>query len=135
MKGQTPERSNGVMIAADTGQVTAYSLDRLFDRGVFFVKPGDTVYEGQVVGEHNRDNDITVNLAINKKLTNVRASGSDDATKVKPPRVMSLEACLEYIETDELVELTPASIRLRKKLRTEADRRREGRKAKAPAGA
>ncbi|MEO0963804.1 MAG: translational GTPase TypA [Planctomycetota bacterium] len=130
MKGEAPKRPNGVMIAAETGAVTAYSLDRLFDRGVFFVKPGDKVYEGQVVGEHNRDNDITVNLIINKKLTNVRASGSDDATRVKPAREMSLEACLEYIEADELVELTPESIRLRKRYLKEADRRRKDRSAK-----
>jgi len=138
MKGEAPKRPNGVMIAADTGQVTAYSLDRLFDRGVFFVKPGDKIYEGQVVGEHNRDNDITVNLVINKKLTNVRASGSDDATRVKPAREMSLEACLEYIEADELVELTPQSIRLRKRRLKESDRKRSDRsakdKAKAAAG-
>ncbi|MEO0587458.1 MAG: translational GTPase TypA, partial [Planctomycetota bacterium] len=138
MRGESPKRSNGVMIASETGQVTAYSLDRLFDRGVFFVKPGDKVYEGQVVGEHNRDNDITVNLVINKKLTNVRASGSDDATRVKPAREMSLEACLEYIEGDELVELTPESIRLRKRKLKESDRKRADRsakdKAKAAAG-
>jgi GTP-binding protein len=138
MKGDAPRRPNGVMIAGETGAVTAYSLDRLFDRGVFFVKPGDKVYEGQVVGEHNRDNDITVNLVINKKLTNVRASGSDDATRVKPAREMSLEACLEYIEADELVELTPQSIRLRKRQLKEAERRRSDRsakdKAKAAAG-
>lgn len=131
MKGETPHRSNGVMIAAETGTVTAYSLDRLFDRGMFFVKPGDHVYTGQVVGEHNRDNDITVNLATNKKLTNVRAASADDQTRVKPARDMSLEACLEYIEDDELVELTPRSIRLRKRLLSEADRRREDRRAKS----
>ena len=131
LKGETPGRQNGVMIAAETGQVTAYSLDRLFDRGIFFVKPGDAVYAGQVVGEHNRDNDITVNLAINKKLTNVRAASADDQTRVKPARDMSLEACLEYIEQDELVELTPRSIRLRKRKLSEADRRREDRKAKS----
>ncbi|MEM7681537.1 MAG: translational GTPase TypA [Planctomycetota bacterium] len=130
MKGPTPRRANGVMIAAEPGQVTAYSLDRLFDRGVFFVKPTDPVYAGQVVGEHNKDNDITVNLAINKKLTNVRSSSADDATRVKPSRDMSLEACLEYIEEDELVELTPESIRLRKRMLKESDRRRETRSRK-----
>jgi GTP-binding protein len=133
LKGETPGRSNGVMIAAETGAVTAYSLDRLFDRGMFFVKPGDHIYAGQVVGEHNRDNDITVNLAINKKLTNVRASSADDATRVKPAREMSLEACLEYIEDDELVELTPTAIRLRKRRLSEADRKREGRRSKSAA--
>ncbi|MEM9296546.1 MAG: translational GTPase TypA, partial [Planctomycetota bacterium] len=118
------------MIAAEPGQVTAYSLDRLFDRGVFFVKPGDPIYAGQVVGEHNKDNDITVNLAINKKHSNVRSTSADDATRVKPAREMSLEACLEYLEEDELVELTPESIRLRKRLLKESDRRRETRSRK-----
>ncbi|MEM6750963.1 MAG: translational GTPase TypA [Planctomycetota bacterium] len=130
MKGAAPRRSNGVMIAAEPGQVTAYSLDRLFDRGVFFVKPGDPIYAGQVVGEHNKDNDITVNLAINKKHSNVRSTSADDATRVKPARDMSLEACLEYLEEDELVELTPESIRLRKRLLKESDRRRETRSRK-----
>ncbi len=135
MRGEVPRRSAGVMIASHTGQVTAYSLDRLFDRGFFFVSPGDEIYEGQAVGEHCKDNDLAVNLTINKKHTNVRSAGTDDATRVKPARDMSLEACLEYIAEDEMVEITPRSIRMRKKLLTEADRRREGRKAKAAAGA
>jgi len=130
LRGDVPGRAQGVMIASEPGQVTAYSLDRLYDRGFFFVKPGDKVYEGQVVGEHNRDNDITVNVVINKKLTNVRASGSDDATKVRPAREMSLEASLEFIEEDELVECTPESIRMRKRKLKESDRRRDDRKAK-----
>lgn len=130
MRGEMPTRAAGVMIASDAGQVTAYSLDRLFDRGTFFVRPGDKVYAGQVVGEHCKDNDITVNLAINKKLTNVRASSADDQTKVKPAREMSLEATLEYIGEDELVEITPESIRMRKKQLTEAERRRTDRKSK-----
>ncbi len=111
LRGDIPTRSQGVMIASEPGQVTAYSLDRLFDRGIFFMKPGDSVYEGQVIGEHCRDGDLVVNVVINKKLTNVRASGSDDATKVRPARQMSLEACLEFIEDDELVEVTPQSVR------------------------
>jgi len=130
-RGEVPKRAAGVMVASDPGQVTAYSLDRLFDRGVFFVKPGDQVYEGQIVGEHCKDTDITVNLAINKKLTNVRASSADDQTRVKPPRIMSLEACLEYIQDDELVEVTPQSIRLRKRALKESDRRRESRREKS----
>ncbi len=124
VRGELPGRALGVMIATDAGQVTAYSLDRLFDRGVFFVRPGEQVYAGQIVGQHCRDNDLPVNLVINKKLTNVRASGSDDQTKVRPAREMSLEACLEFIESDELVEVTPKSVRLRKRLLREADRRR-----------
>ena len=131
LRGEIPKRAQGVMIASHSGAVTAYSLDRLYDRGTFFVVPADNIYEGQIVGEHCKDTSIPVNVAINKKLTNVRASGSDDATRVKAARDMSLEACLEYIESDELVEITPSSIRMRKKLLAEADRRREDRKAKA----
>ncbi|MDR2983180.1 MAG: translational GTPase TypA [Puniceicoccales bacterium] len=114
-KGEPPRRPQGVMVANASGAVTAYSLDRLFDRGDFFVKPGDEIYEGQIVGEHCKDNDLPVNLDINKKLSNVRAAGSDDQARIKPPRIMSLEASLEYIETDELVEVTPSSLRLRKR--------------------
>ncbi|MEM9347253.1 MAG: translational GTPase TypA [Planctomycetota bacterium] len=131
MRGDVPTRPQGVMVASDPGQVTAYSLDRLYDRGVFFVKPGDQVYEGQIVGEHNKDNDITVNVVINKKHTNVRAAGSDDATRVKPARELSLEAMLEYIEEDELVECTPKFLRMRKRILREAMRKREARAAKA----
>ncbi len=124
LKGEPPRRPQGVMVANATGAVSAYSLDRLYDRGDFFVKPGDEIYEGQVVGEHCKDNDLPVNLDINKKLTNVRASGSDDQARVKPPRQMSLEASLEYIESDELVEATPHSLRLRKRWLKENDRKK-----------
>jgi GTP-binding protein len=124
MRGEIAHRQNGVMIATEPGQVTAYALDALFDRGEFFVAPGDQVYEGQIVGEHNRDNDIVVNVTKGKKLSNVRAAGKDDAAQVKPPRVMSLEMCLEYIQDDELVEVTPAAIRMRKKHLTEQQRKR-----------
>ena len=101
-----------------------YALDGLYDRGFFFVKPGDQVYAGQVVGEHCKDNDIIANVTRNKKHSNVRASGTDDATKVRPAREMGLEACLEYIQEAELVEVTPGAIRMRKRLLSEADRRR-----------
>ena len=131
MRGEVPQRAAGVIIASHPGQVTAYSLDRLYDRGTFFVRPGDEIYEGQVVGEHCKGNSISVNLDTNKKMTNVRAASADDQTRVRPARDMSLEACLEYIAEDELVEITGKSIRIRKKLLTEAERRREGRKAKA----
>ena len=124
MRGSIPQRQAGVMIATQTGQVTAYSLDALYDRGIFFVKPGDQIYEGQIVGEHCRDNDITVNLTKTKQLTNFRAAGKDDASRVRPPRVMSLEMALEYIQDDELVEITPKYIRLRKRFLKETDRRR-----------
>ena len=130
MRDGVPDRAQGVMIATDAGSVTAYSLDRLYDRGTFFSKPGDLVYEGQVLGEHCKAGDIAVNLVTNKKHSNVRASGSDDATRVKPARDMSLEACLEYIEEDELVEVTPKSIRMRKIKLKEAERRKVNRDAK-----
>ena len=125
MRGSIPQRQAGVMVATVTGQVTAYALDGLFDRGIFFVKPGEEVYEGQVVGEHCKDQDIVVNVVKPKQLTNVRSSGKDDAAKVRPARQMSLEASLEYIQDDELVEVCPGTIRIRKRLLREMDRRRE----------
>ena len=131
VRGEVPKRPAGVIISSEPGQVMPYALDALYDRGVFFCKPGDNVYEGQVVGEHCKDNDIIANVTRNKKHSNVRASGSDDATRVRPAREMSLEACLEYIQEDELVEITPSAIRMRKRLLKEADRRRESRSAKA----
>ena len=129
LRGQAPRRPQGVMVSNTKGIVYAYSLDRLFDRGDFFVRPGDEIYEGQIVGEHCKDNDLPVNLDINKKLTNVRAAGSDDQARVKPPRQMSLEACLEYIETDELLEVTPQALRLRKRHLNSNDRKKAERQA------
>jgi len=128
IRGSIPGRQAGVMIATDSGTVTPYALDALYDRGFFFVKPGDQVYEGQVVGEHCKDRDIPVNVTRAKQLTNIRAAGRDDAARVRPPRIMSLEANLEYIQEDELVEITPKSIRTRKRLLKENDRRRAARK-------
>ncbi|MBN2270877.1 MAG: translational GTPase TypA [Sedimentisphaerales bacterium] len=128
MRGAIPQRKAGVMIATTAGQVTAYALDALYDRGIFFVEPGEKVYQGQVVGEHCKENDIPVNVAKSKQLTNVRAAGKDDAAKVRTARKMSLEVALEYIQEDELVEICPSSIRIRKRLLKEADRRRQGRK-------
>jgi len=128
MRGAIPQRKAGVMIATTTGQVTAYALDALFDRGIFFVEPGENVYDGQVVGEHCKEKDIPVNVVRSKQLTNVRASGKDDAAKIRPARKMSLEATLEYIQADELVEICPNSIRIRKTLLKETDRRRQARK-------
>ena len=124
MRGSIPQRKMGVMIATNTGQVTAYALDALYDRGFFFVEPGDKVYDGQVVGEHCKEKDIPVNVVKAKQLTNIRASGKDDSAKIRPARKMSLEAALEYIQDDELVEICPNSIRLRKRLLKEGDRRR-----------
>lgn len=128
MRGSIPRRQSGVMIATEMGQVTAYALDALYDRGVFFVKPGDQVYEGQVAGEHCKDKDIPVNVVKAKQMTNIRAAGKDDAAKVRPMRKMSLEAALEYIQEDELVEVCPNSIRIRKRFLKDADRRRAARK-------
>jgi GTP-binding protein len=128
MRGAIPQRKMGVMIATTTGRVTAYALDALYDRGIFFVAPGEQVYEGQVVGEHCKERDIPVNVVKNKQLTNVRAAGKDDAAKVRPVRKMSLEAAMEYLQEDELLEICPKSIRIRKRLLKEVDRRRQGRK-------
>ena len=128
MRGTIPQRQAGVMIATEPGTVTAYALDGLYDRGIFFVEPGEAVYEGQVVGEHCKEKDIPVNPARAKQLTNVRASGKDDAAKVRPARKMSLEATMEYIQEDELVEFTPKSIRIRKRFLKESDRKRNTRK-------
>ena len=129
--GSIPRRNSGSLIAVESGQATPYSLDALFDRGVFFVEPGEQVYEGQIVGEHNRDNDLEVNVVRTKKLTNVRAAGKDDNSSVRPLKKLKLEEALEFVVEGELVEITPESIRVRKHLLKEADRRREKRRAKA----
>lgn len=131
VRGGISERPVGVLIANEPGQVTAYSLDALYDRGTFFVKPGDEVYEGQIVGENCKAGDLVVNVVRGKKLTNMRAAGKDDNSQVRPPREMSLEACLEYIADDELVEVAPKSVRLRKIMLKETDRRRESRRSAA----
>jgi GTP-binding protein len=128
MKGSIPQRQAGVMVATNPGVVTAYALDSLYDRGIFFIEPGDTVYEGQVVGEHCKDRDIPINPVRTKQLTNMRTSGKDDSAKVRAKRDMSLEIALEYIEEDELVEICPNSVRIRKKLLKEGDRKRADRK-------
>ncbi len=133
LRGSVPGRTSGVLISADTGAVTAYAIENLADRGMFFVKPGDQVYAGQVVGEHNRENDIEVNVCRLKKLTNVRAVSAEKLVVLKPPREMTLEMALEYIEDDELVEITPDDIRMRKRLLSEAERRRVNRNARAVA--
>jgi len=128
MRGAIPQRKAGVMIATAAGQVTAYALDALYDRGAFFVEPGEQVYEGQVVGEHCKEKDIPVNVVRSKQQTNVRASSKDEAARVRPARMMSLEASMEYIQEDELVEICPSSIRIRKRLLKETDRKRDQRK-------
>jgi GTP-binding protein len=124
VRGSIPARLNGVLISTETGRTTAYALDNLQDRGSMFIAAGEQVYEGQIVGEHCRDNDLPVNVCREKKLTNMRAAGSDKSVILKPPRQLTLELALEYIEEDELVEVTPAAIRLRKTFLKEADRRK-----------
>ncbi len=114
-QGDIPHRANGAMVADRTGRTTSYAIDHLQPRGVLFLGPGESVYEGQIVGEHSRDNDLDVNITKEKKLTNVRSSTSDEAVRLTPPRVMSLEQSLEWIREDELIEVTPKSLRLRKK--------------------
>ncbi len=129
VEGDVPRRSNGVLISMVAGKTMPFALFGLQDRSELLVPPGTEVYEGMIVGENARDNDMTVNPCREKKLTNMRASGSDENVILKPPRDMSLEAALEYIEEDELVEITPESVRLRKILLKESDRRRQGRNA------
>ncbi|MCE7923232.1 MAG: translational GTPase TypA [Haliscomenobacteraceae bacterium CHB4] len=123
-KGDIAGRQNGSLIVMETGTAIAYSLDNLQDRGIFFVEPGEEVYEGQVIGENNRPNDLVVNVTKTKKLTNMRASGSDDKASLPPPRRFTLEEALEYIQEDEYVEVTPKSIRLRKVHLNEHDRKK-----------
>lgn len=123
-KGAINKVTNGVMISMDEGPATAYSIDALQDRGKFFIDPGDVVYKGQIIGEHTKENDIEVNIQKGKKLSNMRASGSDKAVKITPAIKFSLEEALEYIQDDELVEVTPKSIRLRKLHLDTNDRKR-----------
>ncbi|MDY2574220.1 MAG: translational GTPase TypA [Fusobacterium necrophorum] len=123
-KGEIPTRNKGVLIATEAGVTVPYALNNLQDRGTLFLDPGIPVYEGMIVGEHNRENDLVVNVCKTKKLTNMRAAGSDDAVQLATPRRFSLEQALDYIAEDELVEVTPLNIRLRKKILKEGERRR-----------
>ncbi|RDC57034.1 translational GTPase TypA [Pedobacter chinensis] len=125
-KGTIPGRLNGVLVSMEKGQTTAYSIDKLQDRGRFFVDPGTDVYEGQIMGEHIRDNDLVVNVVKGKALTNMRASGTDDNTRIAPAIKFSLEEAMEYIQADEYIEVTPASMRLRKIFLTEQERKVKG---------
>ena len=124
-KGAINNRRNGSLIAMETGTAIAYSIDKLQDRGRFFIEPNDEVYAGQVIGEHTRQDDLEVNVIKTKKLTNMRASGSDDKTMIVPAIKFSLEQAMEYIKADELIEITPKSMRLRKILLNEHDRKRQ----------
>ena len=125
-KGDIPGRKNGALMAMDHGETTAYSLDALQPRGTLFIGAGVEVYGGMIIGQNNKDNDLEINPCKGKKLTNVRASGTDDAIKLTPPKIMTLEQALEFIEDDELVEVTPLSIRLRKKELDPTRRKRSG---------
>ncbi|VTS07710.1 translational GTPase TypA [Tuwongella immobilis] len=127
IKGELPGRQNGVMISTETAKATAYAIEGLQERGIMFVGPMEPVYEGQIVAEHCRENDLTVNVTREKKLTNMRSAGAEIKTVLKPPRKFELESALEFIEDDELVEITPGAIRLRKMLLKESDRKRGGR--------
>ena len=126
-KGDIVRRVYGSMIVMETGTAYAYSIDKLQDRGKFFIDPGEEVYAGQVVGEHVHDNDLVINVTKAKQLTNVRASGSDEKARVIPKTVMSLEECLEYIKTDELVEVTPKNMRMRKIILDHNERKKANR--------
>jgi GTP-binding protein len=123
-KGDIEKRQNGSIIAMETGNAFAYALDKLQDRGRFFIEPQTDVYAGQIVGEHTKEGDLVVNVTKSKKLTNVRASGSDDKAHLAPPVIFSLEQALEYIKEDEYVELTPLAMRLRKIVLDENERKR-----------
>jgi GTP-binding protein len=127
-KGQIAGRINGSLIAMENGPATAYSIDKLQDRGIFFIAPGEDLYAGQVIGEHSRNNDLSVNVQKGKKLTNVRASGADDAVKIAPPKRFSLEEAIEYIQSDEYLEITPQNIRMRKIYLDENERSRMSKK-------
>jgi GTP-binding protein len=133
-KGEIPHRPCGVMVSLVRGQAVAYALDNLQERGTMFISPGDLVYEGMIVGENARGEDMVVNPCKEKKLTNIRAAGSDKNILLKPPRALTLELALEYIEDDELVEVTPSKIRLRKKVSSTAQRRRTERRGGTKVG-
>ncbi len=128
MEGDIPARQNGVLVSQVSGKIVGYALWKLQERAEMFVKHGEDVYEGMIIGENARENDMVVNPIREKKLTNVRSSGADDAIVMRPPREMTLEAALEYIEWDEYVEITPEIIRLRKTFLTENERKRFARK-------
>jgi GTP-binding protein len=129
LRGSIPSRINGVMVSTETGKTTAFALENLQDRGALFVNPAEQVYEGQICGEHCRDNDLPVNVCREKKLTNMRSANSERTVVLKPARQQTLELALEYIEDDELVEVTPKAIRLRKMFLKEVERKRYARKA------
>lgn len=129
-KGEIPQRTNGVLVSNDQGEAIAYSLNNIEGRGILFINPGEEVYEGMIIGMNARNEDIVVNPCKAKKQSNTRSSGADDAIKLSPPRLLTLEAALEFINDDELVEVTPDNIRIRKRYLTEMERRKQGNKLK-----
>src|SRR5579872_4754699 len=132
VKGDIPDRHNGVLISNENGPAVAYALFALQERGRLFVSPGETLYEGVIIGIHSRDNDLVVNPIKTKKLTNIRAAGKDDAILLTPPIQLTIEYAVEFIAEDELVEVTPQSIRLRKRFLKEHERRRAAREDSVP---
>jgi GTP-binding protein len=132
-RGDVPQRRNGALYSTETGTAVAYAIFNLQDRGVMFIGHQTPVYEGMIVGEHNRENDLGLNVLKGKKLTNVRAAGADEAVVLVPPRRMTLEEMMSYINDDELVEVTPKSLRLRKRLLDPNDRKRAEKAAEAEA--
>jgi GTP-binding protein len=134
-KGEIPGRRNGVLIANDAGEAVAYAMWKLEDRGPMMIEPGTRVYRGMIVGEHTRDNDLEINVLKGKQLTNIRAAGKDEAVRLTPPIRMTLEKALAYIADDELVEVTPKSIRLRKAILDPNERKRAERSKQIEAGA
>ncbi len=124
MKGDIPGRQNGSLISLEQGTAIPYSINNLQDRGTFFINPNENIYEGQVIGENSRAGDLCVNVTKTKKLTNMRASGSDDKVRIAPAKVFTLEEALEFIQDDEYVEVTPKGLRIRKILLREAERKR-----------
>jgi GTP-binding protein len=127
VKGDIPDRHNGVLVSNEQGEAVAYALFNLQERGRLFVSPGEKLYEGMIIGIHSRDNDLVVNPIKTKKLTNIRAAGKDDAILLTPPIQLTLEYAVEFIADDELVEVTPVSIRIRKRYLKEQDRKRADR--------
>jgi GTP-binding protein len=123
-KGVIPGRNNGVLLAKENGSTTAYSIDKLQDRGAFFVDPGEEIYAGQIIGEHIKPGDLVVQITEGKKLTNMRASGSDGTVHITPKTLMTLEECMEYIQQDECIEVTPNFIRMRKTILNEEERKK-----------
>jgi len=125
-KGEIPGRQNGSMISLEQGMSIPFSLNNLQERGKFFVSPNENIYEGQVIGENSRAGDLCVNVTKTKKMSNMRSSGADEKVRLAPPKLFSLEECLEYIQGDEYVEVTPKCLRIRKIFLKETDRKRSG---------